>query len=52
MDNDTLSIRNGFSKVTSGSQDHSIHLWNANTGQLLHTFMGHTEEVTSVLSEH
>ncbi len=35
--------------IVSGGSDKTVHLWNANTGQPIRTFIGHTDWVTSVV---
>ena len=35
-------------KIVSGSHDDSIKIWNAETGLLLNTLIGHTDSVLSV----
>src|SRR3989304_684981 len=35
-------------KIVSGSGDHSIKIWNAETGELIRTLLGHTNSVHSV----
>ncbi len=35
-------------QIASGSYDKTVRLWDAQSGQLLHTLRGHTQEVTSV----
>ena len=36
------------SRVVSGSEDKTVKVWNVETGELLHTLEGHSDEVTSV----
>ncbi|MDM8557405.1 AAA family ATPase [Candidatus Parabeggiatoa sp. HSG14] len=52
-----LDKKSGITSVTfshdgrflaCGSEDNKVYLWNANSGQLLKTFEGHTQSVTSV----
>lgn len=35
-------------KIVSGSEENTLRLWDTDTGQLLHTFVGHTEWVTDI----
>ncbi|PSO77343.1 MAG: hypothetical protein BRC40_02010, partial [Cyanobacteria bacterium QH_8_48_120] len=34
--------------IVSGSDDHTIKVWNLDTGELLHTLEGHSDSVNSV----
>ena len=34
--------------IASGSLDHTIKLWNTQTGKLLHTLQGHTHRIKSI----
>ena len=35
--------------IASGSEDSTIKIWNATSGQLVHTFNGHTDKVNIML---
>ena len=36
-------------QLASGSQDHTVRVWDAGSGKLLRTLKGHTNSVTSVV---
>ena len=45
----TLAFSQDGCKLASGSDDHTIKLWNVATGKILQTLKGHLDSVTSVV---
>ncbi|KAJ3415940.1 hypothetical protein HDV05_003781 [Chytridiales sp. JEL 0842] len=43
-----LTMTSDGDKVISGSLDHTVKVWDRETGEVEHTFMGHTDTVTCV----
>jgi WD40 repeat protein len=35
-------------QIAVGDRNHSIKIWNANTGKLMHTLLGHTDHIRSL----
>jgi WD40 repeat protein len=44
----SVAISSDNSKIVSGSSDHTIKVWDLNTGRLLNTLIGHSSRVISV----
>jgi WD40 repeat protein len=48
LDYDLNELQINDNLIVSGSSDHSIKIWNLNTGQLLNTLLGHSDSISSV----